>query len=117
MTGVQADVAEAEEKALDIIYKMPINRERLKYVLQEKREAINHLAWELAKHTNFDDNSLRWCDKVLMARERETELRCLDDLVEICDGAVTVERRYVPADAFTAGYDRIEIYVDGFELP
>ncbi len=117
MTGVQAEVAEAEERALDIIYKMPINRERLKYVLQEKREAINNLSWELAKQMSFADNSLKWCDKVLMARERETELRCLDDLVEICDGAVTVETKYVPADSFTAGYDRIEIYVDGFELP
>ena len=117
MTGVQADVAEAEERALNIVYKMPINRERLKYVLQEKREAINNLAWELAKRTNFDDNALKWCDKVLMARERETELRCLDDLVEICDGAVTIEKKYVPANSFTEGYERIEIYVNGFELP
>lgn len=117
MTGVQADVAEAREKAINIISKLPINPETMMYVLQEKREQINNLSWELAKSTSYDDEPEKILKRALMVRERETALQDLDDLLEAYEKEIWTREEYVPENGLTGAYTRIEIVVNGFELP
>ncbi len=117
MTGVQAEVAEAREKALDMFYKAHINPERAMFLLQDLRDHINRLARELAHSMKYNDEPTDWNDRALMAQDRETAINELDDWLDLFEGALTVEEKFEPADEFTDAYDRIELYINGVELP
>ena len=117
MTGVQADVAEANEKALDMICNASIEPEQVLGILKELRDHVNSLSWELAKATRYDDEPEKWMKRALMAKERQTVLCELDDWVAAYDGALWIEELHEPGNELTGAYERIELFIDGFELP
>ena len=117
MTGVQAEVAEANEKALDMICKAPIDREQVLGILKELRDDVNSLSWSLAKAIRYDDEPKNWIERAFMAKERQIVLSRLDDWVAAFDGALWIEEFREPENRLTGAYDRIELFIDGFELP
>ena len=117
MTGVAADVDEAQEKALDVFLEgVKVDRARAMCRFQNLRDYANKLARELAHREAFDAPPEVFMEKALKAREYDDVVKTLYEMTDEYQGAM-IDWEFVPADDFVDGYERLEVYVADYALP
>ena len=117
MTGVQADVAEEREIALNTFCdNVKLNKERALYHLQDLRDYANRLAYDLAHRSSYDDDAMDIAERALKSQEWRSVCNELDDMAEFFEG-IALDWKFVPADEFADEYEKVEIFIGDYELP
>lgn len=117
MTGVQAEVAAEQERALDVFYNtVRADKEQALYHIQELRDYVNKLGYELAHRDNYDMTPIEAAKRALKAQEYDSVAQELDDLADILNG-VSLEWEYTAGDQFADEHERVEVYVGDYKLP
>ncbi len=119
MTGVQADVLEAREKALDVFFaNVKPDKEKAMYCFQTLRDYANKLAYEIAHGEKYENSAEKIASRALKKQEYGDVIKQLYDMTEYFPG-VSLGWERVGADKFANDYDRVEVYVgdDQYELP
>ena len=111
------DLDDERAEALDAFYsQVRPNKERAMMKFQDLRDYANRLAYELARHTNYDEKPIEAAKKALKAQEYDDVIKQLDDMCSMFEG-VALEWQMSPADEFAKAYDRVEVYVGDYKLP
>ena len=105
------DYEDERDQALDVFIKETrTDKEYAMGRFQDLRDYANKLAYELARHTNYDVKPIEAAKKALKAQEYDDVIKQLDDMCGMFEGVV-LDWQMSPADEFANQYERVEVLV------